>query len=336
MTANEGTKREKRGRGLSVPVMMRLSDCAVRFLLAAVLAGAELMGGHALFALALVGVCEPGMEGLAALVGAALGYLSFRGVVEGLRYIAAAMMIYAVSLAMGEFELYHRRWFMPAVAAAVNGVVGFVYQSAAGWGRGDVVGFATEVVLTAGTVVLYRQAFDVWEKRRPGSAPDVRQGAGLLMLCATLMMSLARVTVAGDYSLGRVLCVGAVLLCAWKGGGGFGAAAGVAAGSRVSSGTGAAAAAGSRVSSGIILSLIVGFLHQQNVFLLLPDAQDAMEDGNGQPHAAGHQVQGLPLLFGQVEIASGEHALQDGDKQVNGISVFHDASSLFIYIPRGL
>ena len=230
MTANEGTKREKRGRGLSVPVIMRLSDCAVRFLLAAVLAGAELMGGHALFALALVGVCEPGMEGLAALLGAALGYLSFRGVVEGLRYIAAAMMIYAVSLALGEFELYRRRWFMPAVAAAVNGVVGFVYQSAAGWGRGDVVGFATEVALTAGTVVLYRQAFDVWEKRRPGGALDVRQGAGLLMLGATLMMALSRVTVAGDYSLGRVLCVGAVLLCAWKGGVGAGAAAGVTAG----------------------------------------------------------------------------------------------------------
>ena len=67
MTANEGTKREKRGRKLSVPIAMRLSDCAVRFLLAAVLAGAELMGGHALFALSLVGVCQPGGEGLAAL-----------------------------------------------------------------------------------------------------------------------------------------------------------------------------------------------------------------------------------------------------------------------------
>ena len=175
MTANEGTRREKRRRGLSAPVVMQLSDCGVRFLLSAVLAGAELMGGHSLFALALVGVCQPGAEGLAALVGAALGYLSFRGVVEGLRYIAASMMIYAVSLALGEFEIYRRPWFMPAAAAALNGMVAFVYQSAAGWGRGSQVGFVTEVALTAGTVCLYRQAFDLWEKRRPGGEVSVPQ-----------------------------------------------------------------------------------------------------------------------------------------------------------------
>ncbi len=230
MTANEGTKREKRRPELSTAMVMRLSDCGVRFLLAAVLAGAELMGGHSLFALALVGVCRPGAEGLAALFGAALGYLSFRGVVEGLRYIAASMMIYAVSLALGEFELYHRSWFMPAVCAAINGMVGFVYQSAAGWGRGSMVGFVTEVALTAGTVCLYRQAFDLWEKRRPGGDISVRQLAGAILLCATLMMTLTRVTVAGSYSLGRVLCVPIVLIAAWKGGVGLGAAAGVAAG----------------------------------------------------------------------------------------------------------
>ena len=60
MTANEGTRREKRGRGLSVPMAMRLSDWAVRFLLSAVLAGAELMGGHAPFALALEGCAAQG------------------------------------------------------------------------------------------------------------------------------------------------------------------------------------------------------------------------------------------------------------------------------------
>lgn len=230
MTANEGTKREKRGRSLSLPMVMKLSDCGVRFLLSAVLAGAELMGGHSLFALALVGVCQPGAEGLAALFGAALGYLSFRGVVEGLRYIAASMMVYAVALAMGEFELYHRSWFMPSVCAALNALVGFVYQSAAGWGRGSAVGFATEVALTYGTVCLYRQAFDLWEKRRPGGEVSVPQMAGAVTLAATLMMTLTRVTVAGDWSLGRVLCVPIVLLAAWKGGVGLGAAAGVAAG----------------------------------------------------------------------------------------------------------
>ena len=230
MTANEGTRREKRGRGLSVPMAMRLSDWAVRFLLSAVLAGAELMGGHAPFALALVGVCRPGAEGFAALLGAALGYLSFRGVVEGLRYIAASMMVYAVALALGEFELYRRPWFMPAVAAALNGMVGFVYQSAAGWGRGSVVGFITEVALTYGTVCLYRQAFDLWEKYRPGGEIALPQMAGAATLAATLMMTLTRVSVAGEYSLGRVLCVPVVLVAAWRGGVGMGAAAGVAAG----------------------------------------------------------------------------------------------------------
>ena len=230
MTANEGTRREKQRRQLSLPTVMRLSDCAVRFLLAAVLAGAELMGGHSLFALSLVAVCRPGLEGLAALVGAALGYLSFRGVLEGLRYIAASMMVYAVALAMGEFELYHRPWFMPAAAAALNGMVGFVYQSAAGWSRGAAVGFVTETVLTAGAVVLYRQAFDLWENRRPGGEITVRHLAGAIALAASLMMTLTRVNVAGAYSLGRVLCVPVVLIAAWRGGVGMGAAAGVAAG----------------------------------------------------------------------------------------------------------
>ena len=138
MTAKEKARRDKRDKrdkpaGLAAPLAARLSDCAVRFLLGAVLSGAEIQGGHALFGLALVGVCRPGAEGLSALLGAALGYLSFRGFVGGLRYIAASMMVYAVALALGEFQIYRRRWFMPLVSAALNGLVGFVYQSAAGW-----------------------------------------------------------------------------------------------------------------------------------------------------------------------------------------------------------
>lgn len=230
MMAKDKAGEDRPARRISVTVAMRLSDCLVRFLLAAALAGAEVLDGRALFGLALVGVCRPGLEGLAALLGAALGYLSFRGFVEGLRYIAACMIVYAVSLALGEFRLYGQRWFMPAVCALVNALVGFVYQSAAGWSGAAAVGFVTEVVLTAGTVYFYRLAFDALDQPRPGGALSPQQTVGLLVLGATVMLTLARVTVAGAYSLGRVLCVLAVLTAGWKGGVGIGAAAGVAAG----------------------------------------------------------------------------------------------------------
>ena len=233
MTAKEKARRERKDRPprkLSIPLAARLSDCAVRFLLGAVLSGAEIQGGHAMFGLAMVGVCRPGTEGLAALLGAALGYLSFRGFVNGLRYIAAAMMVYAVARALGEFQICHRRWFMPLVSAALNGLVGFVYQSAAGWDWPSMAGFAVEVALTAGAVYFYRLAFELWEVHPPRGGVSTQQMMGALVLGATLLMTLARVTVMDRYSVGRVLCVSAVLIAGWKGGAGIGAAAGVAAG----------------------------------------------------------------------------------------------------------
>lgn len=217
-------------RRLPVRAAMRLSDGLVRFLLAAALAGAEVLEGHALFAVAMIGVCRPGLEGFCALLGAALGYLTFRGFVGGLRYVAACMMIYAVSLALGDYPFCRRRWFMPVLCAALNGLVGFVYQSAAGWDGAAAVGFVTEMVLTAAAVRFFRSAFDLLDDPRPGTGLTAEQTVGVLVLGAAVTISLARVTVAGRWSLGRVLCVLAVMLAGWKGRAGVGAAVGVAAG----------------------------------------------------------------------------------------------------------
>ena len=150
MTAKEGTRGRVGRREGHISLVMRLSECMIRFLLAAALAGAEIFEGHALFGLAMVGVTGAGLEGFVTLLGAALGYLSFRGFLEGLRYIAASMMIFAVGMALYDFRIYHRPWFMPAVSALLNGLVGFVYLSAGGWDTEKVVTFVTEVILTAG------------------------------------------------------------------------------------------------------------------------------------------------------------------------------------------
>jgi stage II sporulation protein E len=215
---------------MRLPLVMRLSECVIRFLLAAVLSGAELFGGHALFGLTMVGATGAGLEGFAALLGAALGYLSFRGFLEGLRYIAAAMMIFAVSMALCDFRVYRTPWFMPLVSAALNGLVGFVYLSAGGWTAQRVIYFATEVVMTAAGVYFYRLAFSVWEEKREETRLSVPQTVGVLVLGCTVLMTLSNVTVGDTVSVGRVLAAVAVMVAGWKGGVGTGAAAGVAAG----------------------------------------------------------------------------------------------------------
>lgn len=230
MTAKEGARRKNGRRTVRLSAIMRLSECAIRFLMAAVLAGADILGGHALFGLAMVGVGGPGAEGVATLFGAALGYLSFRGFLEGLRYIAASMMIFAVSLALYDVPVCRRGWFMPVVSAALNGLVGFVYLSAGGWTAERVVNFITEVVLTGGVVYFYRLAFSAWEEKREGPGLNIRQTVGVLVLGATILLTLSRVTVGDTISVGGVLAAAAVMAAGWKGGVGVGAAAGVAVG----------------------------------------------------------------------------------------------------------
>ena len=230
MTAKEEFAGGAGQRTLRIPLLLRLSECLIRFLLAAALAGAEVFEGHALFGLAMVGVTGAGLEGFITLLGAALGYLSFRGFLEGLRYIAASMMIFAVGMALYDFRIYRRPWFMPLVSAALNGLVGFVYLSAGGWDGGKIITFVTEILLTAGTVYCYRLAFSVWEEKREKSGLTVPQTTGVLVLGITLLMTLSRVTVGGFLSLGRVLAALAVMVAGWKGGLGMGAAAGIAAG----------------------------------------------------------------------------------------------------------
>ncbi len=230
MTGKEGALGRVWSKGRRVmPLRARLGECAIAFLLTAVLTGAEFLQGHSFFALALVAVWGPGWEGVCALLGATLGYLSFRGFVDGLRYIAASMMVYAVALAVGEFRIYRKPWFMPLMAALLNGAVGFVYQSALGWHTDDLAAFGVELALTAGAVYCYRQAMVLRTRSHP--APwTTAQLVGVLVLGGTVMMTLARVMLGGVISLGRVLCVLVVMTAAWKGGVGIGAATGVVAG----------------------------------------------------------------------------------------------------------
>lgn len=212
---------------LRAPALLRWTEAGIRFLLAAVLSGAEIFGGYAPFGVALVGASDSGLGGFAALVGACFGYLTVRGLVNGLRYAAAAVLVFAVSFAFYDLKIRRKTWFMPVVTAALTGCTGFVYLSQAGWRTADVIFFGTELLLTAGATYFYRVAFGGWRREQEGS---LKRTVSVLILGFTALISLAQITLLGDISLGRILAALAVLLCATEGGLGAGAAVGISAG----------------------------------------------------------------------------------------------------------
>lgn len=175
---------------LRAPALVRGAECAIRFLLGAMLAGAEIFGGWAPFGLALVGCSGSGLDGFCALVGAAFGYLSFLGLTAGLRYVAAAILIFSVSFAFYDIRLYKRVWFMPLVSSLLNGATGFVYLADSRWEAPQVIFFGTELLLTGAACYFYRVAFSPWTGRREEGSLSSRQVISLMILAGTVLISL--------------------------------------------------------------------------------------------------------------------------------------------------
>ena len=212
------------------PALVRLAECVIRFLLGALLAGAEIFGGYAPFGLGLVGASGSGLDGFCALLGACFGYLTMEGFVEGLRYAAACALTFSVAFAFFDIRTYRKSWFMPLAAAAIDGVTGFIYLSDQGWTPESLIFFGTEVLLCGASVYFYRIAFTPWTEKREEEGLTARQTISLLLLLGTLLLTLSKLTLLGDLSVGRFAAAVAVMAVAYKGGVSAGATAGVAVG----------------------------------------------------------------------------------------------------------
>ncbi len=215
---------------LRAPALVRTAECIIRFLLGALLAGAEIFGGYAPFGLGLVGASGSGLDGFCALLGACFGYLTMQGLPEGLRYTAACILVFSVAFAFFDVKAYRRVWFMPLATAAMDGVTGFVYLSDQGWSRESLVFFATELLLCGASAYFYRIAFTPWTEKREEEGLTSRQTVSLLILAGTLLLTLSGLMLPGELSAGRLAGALAVMVTASQGGIGTGATVGVAVG----------------------------------------------------------------------------------------------------------
>lgn len=137
----------KRRKRADMTWMTAAGEIALRFLLSAVLAAGRILGDCTPFALGFVAASGAGIGGFAALIGAGVGCLMALPLAAALRYLAAAILIYAAAFAFFDLKIYASRLFMPLVAAGLDGMTSFVYLAEQGWTAQAVIGYFTEVLL---------------------------------------------------------------------------------------------------------------------------------------------------------------------------------------------
>lgn len=180
-------------------------------------AAARMTGNMAPFGAAMVAAAGPHLSGVAALIGACMGYLMTGGLNWGIRYVASCVLMYTASFVFQNLNVYRRQSFMPIVAACIATVTTALSTIAVT--RQDVpvaVRLFLEVVLTGCCVYFFSDALSGHEGTT--ELEELQRNMSLTVLAACVLMSGARVQMFGFISLGRICCVLLTMAVAFGGG----------------------------------------------------------------------------------------------------------------------
>lgn len=203
------------------PAVRNLGRAAQQFILSAVLARGTILNGFSPFAVAMQGaVCVRG-GGFAAVLGAFFGYLMLRQDFNGVGSSAAALLTLACGHVFMGIKARESNWFMPLIAAICMGACSFVFLPSLS--AGTVLLFICMIILTFGASYFYLLAFSP-----PRSENDMLRPGGMLVLAATLLVSVYDISLFGVVAPARVIALVLVMAAAYLGGSAPGAAVGVA------------------------------------------------------------------------------------------------------------
>ena len=210
------------------PAARTAARCGGFFLLGAAMGAGRLFSGCGPFGIAAVSAAGSDLFGLACLLGAGAGYLLTGGVYPALRYIATAVMVFAVGFLARSEKMKARRWFMPLAAAALTGLTGVLYTARAVGGVPGLMRLFMEVVLSGGCALLF--GFVLRPEPAAGEAAELRRSISAAVSCACALMGLAAIELWGVLSIGRFAAITAVMAAGFCGGPFAGCSAGAAMG----------------------------------------------------------------------------------------------------------
>lgn len=195
--------------------------------------GAIISRGAALGNLAPFGVsfaaAVPKKYILPSILGAAFGYVLMIPT-DSFRYIAAVLAVGAARWLTAEFERVQKsRLFSPVTAFAAVFSTGLALLIG---GLGEIDSFMVcvlEAALSGAVAFFLSTAVRLYDERQSLAACSMSESAAVVMTACVLMLSLSKVAI--EYvSLGRIIAVTVILLCARYGGVGGGSVSGISTG----------------------------------------------------------------------------------------------------------
>ncbi|MBQ2960069.1 MAG: SpoIIE family protein phosphatase [Oscillospiraceae bacterium] len=191
--------------------------CGLYSLMGMTMAWARVMGSGAPFGMAMVACSGAGISGVFSLCGASLGYLLSGGLEWGIRYIAAAVLIYTIAFVFHELDMYKSPYFMPSAAAFVMALTGFLGSFSLTYGAVPMAAeLFLEVTLAFGATYFFREALS--NELCTTETAELRHSVSVMIMAACALMSVSNLVLFKLISLGRVLALILVMCSAMKGG----------------------------------------------------------------------------------------------------------------------
>lgn len=175
-----------------------------RFVLCAVLAQGTILGGYMPFGLAMTAALMARGAGLSALGGLVCGVMLRGDGFHGGIYAAAALLVLCVMSVCAGLRVMSERWFAPCVATFASAACTFVFLPlGAELTAPAVLTFLLVQGITFGVCWMYGAAF-----APPRDENDWRRPVTLLVLTATVLLSLSGINLFGVFAPARAKAFG--------------------------------------------------------------------------------------------------------------------------------
>ena len=205
---------------------LRIIAWAVLYFFAGlVLSFAAVLGRPGPFGIAAVAAAGAAVNGVCCLVGAAIGYIVSGGLSEGIRYLAAIVIVYTLEFSLQDTKLYKKTFFAPTTAATVTLLTGVLADFTLIVSKlTGIAGILLDTVLSFGATCFFREALE--SDGGTTEASEARHIGSVMISVSILLMALSGISVFRILSVGRLLAVLMLMISVFRGNSSAGCAIG--------------------------------------------------------------------------------------------------------------